>query len=28
VSEFDAFRIFEDDGKVEGRIVKATLDEL
>ena len=28
VSEFDAFRIFEADGKVEGRIVKATLDEL
>ena len=28
MSEFDAFRIFEDDGKVEGRIVKATLDEL
>ena len=28
VSEFDAFRIFEDDGKVEGRLVKATLDEL
>ncbi len=28
MSEFDAFRIFEADGKVEGRIVKATLDEL
>jgi NADPH2:quinone reductase len=28
VSEFDAYRIFEDDGNVEGRLVKATLDEL
>ena len=28
VSEFDAFRIFEDDGKVAGRMVRATLDEL
>lgn len=28
MSEFDAFRIFEDDGKVAGRMVRATLDEL
>lgn len=28
MSEFDAYRIFEDDGNVEGRLVKATLDEL
>jgi hypothetical protein len=28
VSEFDAFRIFEDDGMVAGRLVRATLDEL
>lgn len=28
MSDFDAFRIFEDDGKVEGRLVTANLDEL
>ena len=28
MSKFDAYRIFEDDGNVEGRLVKATLDEL
>jgi NADPH2:quinone reductase len=28
VSGFDAYRIFENNGKVESRVVKATLDEL
>ena len=28
VNQFDAYRIFEDDGKIEGRLVRATLDEL
>ena len=28
INQFDAYRIFKDDGKVEGRLVKATLDEL
>lgn len=28
MTEFDAYRIFEEDGKVEGRLVRAALDEL
>ncbi len=28
VDEFDAFRIFEEHGKVESRLVRATLNEL
>ncbi len=28
MSEFDAYRIFEEEGEIEGRLVKANLDEL
>lgn len=28
MNEFDAYRIFDDDGKIEGRVVTSTLDDL
>ncbi len=28
MSNFDAYRIFDEDGKIEGRLVTATLDDL
>ena len=28
MSKFDAYRIFEDKGNVEGQVVKTTIDEL
>lgn len=28
MSEFDAYRIFDEDGKIEGRLVTATMDDL
>ncbi len=28
MSDFDAYRIFDEDGKIEGRLVTVTLDDL